>query len=177
MSKDGTFVNVTITGNQGGDAGHGGNGTGARGGNSVGTGGKGGTGWAGDGGNGGPGGGIVASGTLRHATITANSVGAQERPARPRPAPAATAACPAPEGNTITGFAGSAGSIGAVLGFSTTTPANSVILDNATPSCVVAASGIVDGGYNFAVPSPTPRARGRWRTPTSVDWPTTAGRP
>jgi len=148
----GTFVNVTFTANAAGDAGNGGNGAGAKGGGSVsGPGGDGGNGTPGSGGSGGIVGAILASsGTIQHATVTANVGGAAGAAGQ---ATAGTGGSGSPAGAggiLISASAGFPGAIGAFAGAPTI--ANTLVLDNGTPSC---APGFTDGGHNFVFPDTT----------------------
>jgi len=151
----GEYVNVTIQGNDTGDGGDGGDGTGGKGGNSAGgpTGGAGGIATPGDGGGGGVGGGLVASGSdgsnpIRHATVTANGVGAGGAAGN------ATGGGGGSPGGSAgvagTGFAGFSGGVGGIIGGSSILLAGSVVAGNANVDCSPAP---LDGGHNFTFPT------------------------
>jgi CSLREA domain-containing protein len=148
----GSFVNVTIQGNDIGDGGAGGNGKGGNGGVSTGgpTGGDGGNASAGDGGSGGTGGALLVSelnSTIRHATITANGVGTGGAAGS---ATGGNGGSPGGSpGPTSTGQPGFSGGIGGIIP-SSATLANSVVAGNAGLDC---GSGTVDGGHNFTFPA------------------------
>ncbi|HEX7060247.1 MAG TPA: choice-of-anchor Q domain-containing protein [Solirubrobacterales bacterium] len=154
----GEYVNVTIQGNDIGDGGTGGDGKGGKGGNSTGgpTGGAGGIATPGDGGSGGVGGGLILSGsasfnsTIRHATVTANGVGAGGAFGSATGGSGGTPGGSA--GGVGIGFAGFSGGVGGIIGGSSTLLADSVVAGNANDDC---SSGTSDGGHNFTFPTDT----------------------
>jgi CSLREA domain-containing protein len=153
-----TVLNVTITGGLAGGGAASGSGKGGDGGSMLGggpgTGGHGGTGnTVHDGGNGGSGGGLELLGiaSVRHATITSNSLGSGG-------AVATAIGGKGGDGNggtdgeagfVLQGTPGSGGTGGAAhAGGGTATLQNSIAAGNAAPSCV----GITDGGHDISFP-------------------------
>jgi CSLREA domain-containing protein len=152
-----SMVNTTITGNQAGNGGQGGVANGGRGGNGNTIPGSGGNATGGLGGNGGSGGGVRTFGgntTIRHATITGNTLGALGFGGS---AAGGQGGNPGgPGGSAGTQGPGSPGTGGAIAagntGGSATTLANSIAAGNAVPSCTGPTS---DGGLNITFPTTT----------------------
>lgn len=153
-----TVVNATMSGGVPGAGGAAGSGSGGDGGSMIGggpgTGGHGGTGnTASDGGGGGSGGGLelLGTATIRHATITSNSLGSGGAAATATGGQGGSGGggTNGDPGFVLQGSAGSSGAGGAAhAAAGTATLQNSIASDNAAPSC----AGITDGGQDISFP-------------------------
>ena len=149
--------NSTITGNATGAGGAGGPADGGNGGTGLGNGdgGNGGDSTEGSGGTGGGAAGLSlrsATITVRHATITSNTVGAGDAVGAGTPGGAGGGSPGGSVGTNVEGQSGAAG-FGSVVGDALFHPTliNTIVAHNATPSCV----DVDDGGHNLSFPDAT----------------------
>ena len=150
-----TIVNATVTDGVAGAGGASGSGSGGDGGSVLFGTGPGGAGGFGNstrgGGDGGSGGGLELAGTstVRHATISSNSLGTGGAAGAATGGSGGSGTPPGASPGAAVGPAGSPGAGGAAhAGAGTSTLQNSIATDNAGPSC----AGITDGGHDISFP-------------------------